>query len=481
MTKSKTLLWVSFSAILIFAVLLFFVIEQLNVPPRLLAPYVERRTADHNPFIAGVGAWVGKTLMRLDRGDAPRARSGLELSVGTNASVQGELDPKLSINSKLSGSREILVATSEQLIQAISQATPGDVILLSPGVYPFRSNINVSKTGTDTGRITVRAKNPGTVMLKFDTQQGFHVSAPYWSFENLSIRGICKDHTVCEHAFHIVGKATYFASINNTITDFNAHFKINGENGYQPDFGRIERNTLNNSAIRQTDNPVTIIDLVAASHWAIQKNLISDFVKGQGDQISYGAFAKGAGSDNLFQQNIVVCEWLLRGAPGQRVGLSLGGGGTGKAFCRDKHCITEQDRSTIQSNLIASCSDEGIYLNRAASSKILHNTLVDTGGIAVRFGESSAEVVGNLVDGVIRSRDGGVLRARDNLDTTAASLYLGLHPVRDLFNAPEAFDFKWKKSLERRDAADPVPEDLCGQVRPAQPRYGAFEDFANCN
>src|SRR5437763_779831 len=83
----------------------------------------------------------------------------------------------------------------------------------------------------------------------------------------------------------------------------------------------------------------------AASHWIIRGNLISDFIKAQGDQISYGAYAKGAGSDNRFEQNIVLCESLLRGFAGQRVGLSLGGGGTGKELCRDKRCITEQDGS----------------------------------------------------------------------------------------------------------------------------------------
>ena len=95
--------------------------------------------------------------------------------------------------------------------------------------------------------------------------------------------------------------------------------------------------------MRDTANPVTPIDLVAASHWTIRGNLITDFIKGGGDRISYGAFAKGAGAHNVFEQNVVVCEAHAARTPGQRVGLSLGGGGTGKPYCRDGRCIIEQE------------------------------------------------------------------------------------------------------------------------------------------
>jgi len=58
----------------------------------------------------------------------------------------------------------------------------------------------------------------------------FNVFARYWTFENLHISGICQEHANCEHSFHIVGKAEHFVAHNNTIVNFNAHFKINAEN-----------------------------------------------------------------------------------------------------------------------------------------------------------------------------------------------------------------------------------------------------------
>lgn len=376
------------------------VLQSLGVAPRSLAPYVERRTSGHNPFIVGTGQWVAHTLTALDRGPAQPFAAG-QLRIGAQAA--GAPAP--------AGARTVLADDVVQVRAALAAAAPGDRIVLLPGTYRFEGKLTAERPGSATRRITLGALQPGTVTLEFDMVEGFIVSAPYWTFENLAIRGACAQHDYCEHAFHVVGAAQHFIARNNVITDFNAHFKINGIDGRFPDHGLIENNTLSNRTVRATANPVVPIDLVAASGWTMRRNLISDFVKGGGDGISYGGFAKGAGSSNTFAQNIVWCEQRLHGAPGQRVGLSLGGGATGAPYCRDGRCIVEQEGSSIASNLIASCSDDGIYLNSAARSRIVHNTLLDTGGISVRFANSSADVEGNLVDGAIRSRNDGVIRS----------------------------------------------------------------------
>jgi hypothetical protein len=443
-------------------------LQQQGITPRALAPYVERRSSGHNDVIVGVGAWTGATLMRLDRG-SPQPGLPLFPAIGAGAAATPQ------------AGAERLVFNSDDARKAFAAANPGDVITFLPGVYRFeRASVAASRAGTAQANIVVRARQAGTVTIEFDIGEGFAVSAPWWRFENLTLRGVCKVQAFCEHAFHVVGAAHHFAALNNTIVDFNAHFKINGNAGVFPDDGRIEGNTLRNDSVRATDNPVTPIDIVAASRWSVRRNLISDFVKGGGDHISYGAFAKGAGSGTVFEQNVIVCEARLQGLPGQRVGLSLGGGGSGKDYCRDKKCITEQEQGVIRANLIASCSDDGIYLNNAAASKVVHNTLVDTGGMLVRFAGSSADIEGNLVDGGIRSRDGAELRLVDNRSTSIALLYAGYHPVRGLFGAPQGFNFQWSGDVPRRAAADPLTPDLCGAVRPAAPAYGAFEDIGPC-
>lgn len=465
MISLKRWCWISLALLLVMVVLLSYLVELAGIPPRTLAAYLEHRAAGHNSLISGLGNWLGGTLRQLDRGSASEP---LEHANGLAVTPS----PR---------SAGLLVASSAQAIQAISQARPGDVITFLPGHYRFAGkSIPVNQAGLSTAGITVSALQPETVFLEFDMEEGFLVSVPYWTFENLNIRGICRDHSRCEHAFHVVAGAAHFSAKNNYLSDFNAHFKINGADGLMPDNGLIEGNRLTNSSVRYTANPVTPIDLVAASHWIIRRNLISDFIKAEGDQISYGGFAKGAGSGNRFEQNIVLCEQRLRGQPGQRVGLSLGGGGTGQGVCRDKRCITEQDGGVIQSNLIASCSDDGIYLNRAATSQITHNTLLDTGGIVVRYPESSADVAGNLVDGAIRSRDGGLLRESDNTATSMTELYLGRHPVRDLFVNVSQLNLAWRSDALPRSQVKYDQPDLCGSKRPAQPMRGAFEDYAAC-
>lgn len=451
-----------------------FALDARGIMPRALAPYLERRSQGHNPTIEAGGRWVSAWLMAQDRGTA-------ELSV--QPPVPRPLQTGSASTRPDQGGESVLAATSEEVLAAVARAEPGDTVTLLPGTYQFAGKIDVTRPGREGRPITLRAIEAGTVLIETAAVEGIKVGAPYWRFENLSLRGVCAQDSDCEHAFHVVGPAHHFVALNNTILDFNAHFKINAENRIYPDDGLIEGNTLSNSHPRHTANPVTPIDLVTASGWVVRRNVISDFIKAEGDGISYGGFFKGAGSGNVFEQNTVLCEHRLRGQPGQRVGLSLGGGGTGKDLCRDRRCVTEQDQGVIRSNLIASCSDAGIYLNSASRSTVTHNTLVDTGGIEVRFPETSANLDGNLVDGPIRSRDGGVVHENDNRSTPPAYAYLGYHPVRALFRAPADFDFAWRADAgpRRSGAVLLAPADLCAATRPVAAVYGAFENIAGCN
>lgn len=447
------------------------VLQEQGVTPRALAPYLLKRSTGHNPLIEATGRMLDASLTSLDRG---AASAPLPDGLGLGARAR----PAVPANG-----REVLVDDEASLRRAVQDASPGDVITLLPGSYRINGKVRPGpRGGTEAAPIVVRARDYGSVTIEMNAAEGFVVAQPWWRFENLTIRGACADHTTCEHAFHVVGKARHFAAVNNHVSDFNAHFKINGENGDFPDDGLIESNTLTNSGPRLTANPVVPIDLVAANGWLIRANLITDFTKRLGNLVSYGGFVKGAGSGNRFDGNLVICEHRVRGYPGQRVGLSLGGGGTGQSYCRDRKCVTEQEGAVLSNNLVMACSDDGFYLNSAARSKVLHNTLIDTAGITVRFPTSSADLTANLVDGPIKARDGGLVRASHNQSTAIAWLYAGRHPVRGLWRDPLQFEFGWDGEAPRLDApADPLAaRDLCGSQRRAGPRYGAFEDFGAC-
>jgi len=445
------------------------VLNDRGIAPRTLAPYIEKRSSGHNALITGAGDWMAGALTRLDRGAMqPYALPALSLGAQPHAAPAAH------------GGAARLVASVDTLRAAMANASPGDVIELVPGVYQLRRKaLQARVPGTAEQPIVVRAALPGSAVLEVTATVGVDVAAPYWRFENLTLRGACGRHSECEHAFHVVGGAHHFAALNNTVVDFNAHFKVNGLRGLYPDHGLIEGNTLRNTAPRATRKPVTPIDIVAASDWTVRGNLIADFVKRGGDGVSYGAFAKGAALRTVFERNVVLCEDRLRGEPGQRVGLSFGGGGSGPRYCRDGRCITEHEDGILRDNLIASCSDVGIYLNSAARTRIDHNTLLDTAGIQVRDPTSGADLEGNLVDGAIRSRDGGQLRGDDNLATPIVLLYAGMHAQRDRFIDFSTFDLRWRADPPRREGMG-TGRDLCGVQRVQPPAYGAFEDIRAC-
>ncbi len=391
-------------------------LDSHGVTTRRLAAYVEQRQQGHDGAIAAIGNLIQAGLRGTEKAQLAAPDFGA-WPVGAPAAPRG------------AAAATKTVADIDQLRADMAQAAPGDVIVLLPGDYRIDgASLAANRAGRADASITVRGS--AGVYFEANVAEAIVVTAPFWRFEGLQLKGVCAQMGDCEHAFHVVGQGHHFAAVGNTLSDFNAHFKINGSDGSFPDNGLIEYNTLVNHAIRRTDNPVTPVDLVAANNWIIRANLISDFIKGGGDQVSYGAFAKGGGSGTLFEKNVVWCEHLLRDQPGYRVGLSFGGGGSGAQYCRDGKCIVEHSEGIMRANLVAACSDDGIYLNNAAQSKVIDNWVVGTAGISARFAGSSADIEGNLVDGPIRSRDGALIRERENRGGAAAPVWTAAPALR---------------------------------------------------
>jgi hypothetical protein len=333
-----------------------------------------------------------------------------------------------------------LIQSAADLLRSVATAKAGDVLEIVPGRYSIRQTIEPGAGGTPARPIVLRAARPGSVTLEMDTVEGFHVTQPYWIFENLVIRGVCSHHADCEHAFHIVGPARGVVVRNNRIEDFNAHVKVNGERGQWPDDGLIQFNLLTDNAPRQTDQPVTPIDLVGASGWQVADNVISHFVKAAGNGISYGVFMKGGGHAGRIERNLLLCSGQDISAPGSRVGLSFGDGGTGPAFCRDGRCGAEHVDGLAANNIVAHCNDFGIDVFKSPGTVIAFNTLINTAGIDVRRAPATARVYGNLLEGRIRARDGAQL-GREHNDVVDLS---------EVLTAPDSL------CLTRLAMADPI-------------------------
>lgn len=366
--------------------------------------------------------------------------------------------------------RTMIVQTAEALRLAVAEARPGTVIEIQPGTYDFTGvRIEAAQPGRADLPIVVRARVLGDVRLRFALLEGFHVVAPYWTFENLVVEGVCEHDHDCEHAFHVVGEAVGTVIQNNWVTDFNAAVKVNGRDGHYPDDGLIRHNAFLNAWPRDTDRPVTVLDIVSVSRWRVQRNLIADFAKDGGNHTSYGAFFKGAGEDNVFEQNLVLCE--QRHAGQQRVGFSFGGGRTGRRFCRDGSCSVEHRRGIARHNVIMDCPNAaGIHLNKSADTLIHNNALIGTRGIELRDAVTDAEIVNNIVDGRIWAQGGADFTAAGNIVAPGAS--------GEVYRDAAAGDLRLKNGESILGSGVRVKDgaDFCGQpYDAAQPDIGPIQ------
>ncbi len=324
------------------------------------------------------------------------------------------------IDFEYSKSRTVKVNSTAELLSAIAQAQPGDDIVITAGQYQINQRqVYLAQHGTSQQPIRLRADNFGEVTIALDTLEGFVIKGNYWIVENLQIMGVCAKDAKCEHAIHIVG-AQHLIIRNNQLTNFNSTVKANARgkagNRRYPDNILFEHNSVYNESSRQTSSSVTLIDVVTGSNWNVRNNFIANNSKHGSDYVSYALFLKGNGMNGLIEQNIIDCEWSLANDGHTRVGISLGGGGTGRKYCRGGSCAAEHTNGMIKNNLIANCSqDVGIYLNKSRDSQVIHNTLLNTFGVDVRFKESSAIISNNVTTGNIRTRDGGTMQLNENM------------------------------------------------------------------
>jgi hypothetical protein len=368
------------------------------------------------------------------------------------------------------GVPDYLVRTTTELEDALRRATAGQVIEMAPGNYRVKGILAPRNAGEDNRRITVRAAKPGAVTIEVDTNEAFQVQQPYWIFENLHMVGICKSDEYCEHAFHIVGNAHHTIIRNNFLQDFSAHIKINGYRDAWPDDGLIEHNTLINSRPRHTSRPVTPVDLVGASRWMVADNYVANFVKADGKSTAFGIFMKGAGYGGRIERNVVVCSLADISMDGTRVGISFGGGESGRSYCRDHECVVEFEGGRAINNIVAHCNDVGIDVNRSASTFVAHNTLINTGGIDVRGEKSSALLYGNDFEGIARARKGGFLKSEMN---EAGRL-------DKQFVAPDRLDLSWKQPPQKIPSHRRVTEDICRHPREEGTFPGALGSAGSC-
>lgn len=340
-----------------------------------------------------------------------------------NKHIKIERDPKRIgtidlIDTEQKKSRTIYISNIEEFNSIINTAEPGTEIIIQKGIYQIKGRrLDIKASGAPGKPIIFKAEKAGDVIFEMSSQEGFFISKPFIQFENLIFKGTKGDDSWIEHAIHLVGDASNITFKNNEFINFNSHIKSNGitkkdSSKHFPSHIKIINNNFYNEWKRNTTSPVTPIDVVGGTHWLIQNNFIADFGKSgqQGNGTTYGAYLKGGSSNGILDSNIIACSWKIPHTNFRdiRIGLSLGGGGTGNTFCKNDKCDFEHDKGIISNNVIINCdNDVGIYINKSSNTKIYNNILKNTLGIDIRFPESSATIYDNFIDGRVKSRDGG--------------------------------------------------------------------------
>ncbi|MDG3088302.1 hypothetical protein P7F88_20395 [Vibrio hannami] len=379
-----------------------------------------------------------------------------------------------SARSLLNSKNTVFVDSSKSLIKALKNAQPGQTIVIEDGNYKLKAKkIKISNQRTDKhSPIHLTARNPGKVTLQLASLEGIYLNQPHWIISGLRFQGICKKHGQCEHAIHVVGNASFTQILHNEFLDFNAAIKVNRIKKAFPDNGVIQFNHFYSSAPRNTNHPVTPINIDHGNNWLVSRNIIQDFIKTRGNKVSYAAFIKGGSLGGEFSNNLVVCSTDTAMARGRStVGLSIGGGGMKD---RRDNANFEASNVLVSNNIIFNCSDVGIYVNKGKDSLIQNNSLINTSGIDVRFLESDALVINNLYSGKIRKRDNATIKK--NSGNVQLSRTLSLTDDLKSFALSKAFN-----ALTQGKNGTPVdaPYDFCGK-KLTNHFVGASQDYRRC-
>lgn len=375
----------------------------------------------------------------------------------------------------------VTVSNIIELKKALREALPGQQIDVLPGRYEFDRTMEIRQSGAEHNPIRLTGRKLHQVEFSMKGE-GLLILQPYWQIENISFIGDCDLHDRCQHALHVVGRASNIVIQNNVFRDFNSALKVNGSKGNYPDFGLVKNNTFYNTSPRVTKGPATPVDIVAVNDWLVSGNFIFDIQKSAGDEVSYAGFIKGNAHRGVFERNLVMCEANLKGGGHTSLGLSFGGGGTGKQYSRDE-VSRESTKGVMRNNIIMHCpNDVGIYLNEAHDTLLENNIVYNTVGVDIRYEDSTAVLRNNIISGRVINRAGGSHELQQNL-IQSRSFFTGRDHLKDLFKSADLGDFSYIEPFDIQPEAihsgNGTMADYCGKLVQA-PYIGAFADPEFC-
>ncbi len=379
----------------------------------------------------------------------------------------------------------VYVNNNQDLSNALANAIPGSVIVISDGSYHLTGKkISISRhEPTKDEPIYLVAEHAGQVDLNLDSVEGLYINKPYWNIIGINFIGTCQSQSKCNHAFHVVGDADNFYAAHNTFVDFSAAIKVNRLKGDFPDNGTIEYNHFYFTQPRAVKESVTPINMDHGNQWTVSHNIIRDFSKVGGNKIAYGVFFKGGAVGGVISNNLVICNSHPEPTNSVLVGISIGGGGMGQGDRRDKSDY-EAKNIVVKNNIVMHCNDVGLYVNKGQDSEIYNNIFYNTSGIDLRFPATSGYVYNNVLNGDIRYRDGGT-GILDSNSVIKLDYWTGHNGFQDIYHAPSIGNFflidssLLNPSLHTQDL-DQNERDFCGKPITQNANIGAVQESSYC-
>jgi hypothetical protein len=386
------------------------------------------------------------------------------------------------------------VCSEQEILAAIADASPGDVVTVCPGTFRFNQLISLKSDGESNARIFLRAEQPGTATFELSHIENFKISGSHWIIENLTFRGVCTDGSGCEHAFHFVGDADDVIVRNNEVVDFASHVKLNGEvvgSGPAkafPDRAWFIGNTWRNTKFVPNDAPHNILNLDGGVGHVIRGNTFADFATPSTLPKSASAiYPKASARELLIEQNLIVCEIVRTDGETAR-GIQLGDGAPPSICDGDLDqdgngdCVEngQSQLALVRNNILIGCnnggSSAGIFVGSDRGSRIVHNTVVGSTPRASAFhvGHPSHDTFYRF--NVLEL--GFDTNFAERLPTEADNVSLDATSVGALFVDAKSGDFTLLDEGAVLDAFAPDPEvghDFCGYPRTGNADIGAIE------
>ncbi|MFC5282053.1 right-handed parallel beta-helix repeat-containing protein [Pedobacter alpinus] len=234
---------------------------------------------------------------------------------------------------------EIKVSTPEEVLTAVKNVKPGDVILVKGGNYAFNERINIKINGKVDSIITFKADPSDTQRPKFDfsalaegdANQGIILRTSYWHIKGIDIskagdNGILitgGNNNIIEFCTFSecldTGLQLIAGAANNLILNcdsyFNADSKIEDADGFACKIDAGSGNKFKgcrawqnlddgwDGYLKRTDNVNTTYE----DCWAFGNGLLKDGTKGQGDG---NGFKTGGSDDKLLKHNATYINCL---------------------------------------------------------------------------------------------------------------------------------------------------------------------------